>query len=98
MILSSPQATLREIFVELIRSKLDTKFAASLGRLSFYSVAARPKQSPLPFAYGLDVVFEKWAAEDLSYYPVRPQVTPPITTTEFDKYLSRRLPSAFSSE
>ncbi|MCH8823488.1 MAG: hypothetical protein IH984_08285 [Planctomycetes bacterium] len=83
-------------FIKMIEGEIRDSFEKLLGRLRFFSIAARDEKYKRDIADGVDGVLPSWIEDSPldKNQPSRKLKMPPITG-EFDKYFQRILPQAF---
>ena len=79
-------------FLEDIKLNFKENFEKRIGRLDFYTVAARPERTNVPLFYGLDDIFPNWVEKSPFIGCTRPRpVVDFDSKRQFDRYIIKRL-------
>ena len=90
VVVSSPDRAEAEKFAAYVEEDLTRQFAGRLEKLSFWRIAAHPRQGRMPLGYGLHKVFPVWASEVPGKARKRERPSPePPRACEYDRFLRR---------
>lgn len=93
---STGRQTSHEEFVSQIQRSLKGKFSTRVGRLRFSKVAVLGEVGEHPVGHGLDNLIPSWVEESaLDFVSVQYVEEEPLSQTEFDRFLKRRMPHLF---
>lgn len=88
-----------KIFVKAIEEELRVSYEQQLGRLRFFSIAARDKENKRVVADGVDRVFPSWIEESpRDKIHLSHKLKLPPLSGEFDKFYHRALPKVFAKQ
>lgn len=80
-------------FLRFATETITSRFAAKVGRLRFYNIAARPESEEIEFGFGIAGLLHSWVED--SPYVIGPLAFPAelsSNASSFDRYLRVRLP------